>query len=363
VEVHVPTTTIVPDQPHLYAGGWSLVTADFNNDGRLDLAGGYGKEIKVWLGNGDGTFRRGSNATQNYFSSGGISYGDFNGDGNEDLVFQADFNGPPTQFQVNLGDGDGRFRFGSRFGHFTNGGFDSRIVVGDFNGDGKLDIATPQEPEVAVFLGNGDGTFQRRKNYPPRGAFDVVEGDFNGDGKLDLVLIRTIKANSWALDIVLGNGDGTFQKPRTITEFSTGGCDSGPGLLVSDFNSDGNLDIAFCDRTRIGVVLGNGDGTFQNPVFYSVLDKGSPFEFSFAAGDFNSDGNADLVASYPVSDTRYQFALFLGKGDGTFQQRRIVKLEADYFGEMGIVSGDFNSDGLLDFVLVLPSAAAVFTQK
>jgi hypothetical protein len=355
VEVHVPTTTMVLNRPHVYIGGYSTLIADFNNDGKPDLAGGYGEEeIPVWLGEGDGTFQRGSIATQNYFSSGGIAYGDFNGDGNADLVFQAGPFGPPTQLQVNLGDGNGKFHLGSRFGNFVAGGSFSEISVGDFNRDGKLDIAAGEDPSPSVFLGNGDGTFQPRKRYQPRGASVPITGDFNGDGKLDLVAIL-----SHQLYLLLGNGDGTFQKPIKLSA-SIESCGFGPTLFVDDFNGDGNLDLAFCDKARIGILLGRGDGTFEEPVFYAT---GSVF-YTVGVGDFNSDGKTDLLVSRQVNQ-RGQLLLFLGNGDGTFQGGRLIKLPENYYGETGVLATDFDSDGLLDFALQLPSgvSAAVYTQK
>ncbi len=355
VEVHVPTTTMVLNRPHVYIGGYSTLIADFNNDGKPDLAGGYGEEeIPVWLGEGDGTFQRGSISTDNYYPTGGIAYGDFNGDGNADLVFEAGPFGPPFQLQVNLGDGNGKFRMGSRFGNFLSGDNFAKISVGDFNQDGKLDIATPEDPSPSLFLGNGDGTFQPRKRLPLRGAGVPITGDFNGDGRLDLV--ATLEGR---LYLLLGNGDGTFQKPRKIGA-SYADCSFGPELFVDDFNGDGNLDLAFCDKARIGILLGRGDGTFEEPVFYAT---GSVF-YTVGVGDFSSDGKTDLLVSRQVNQ-RGQLLLFLGNGDGTFQGGRLIKLPENYYGETGVLAADFDSDGLLDFALQLPSgvSAAVYTQK
>ena len=119
-------------------------------------------------------------------------------------------------------------------------------------------------------------------------------------------------------------------------------------MLVSDFNGDGKSDLAFCTQTSIGILLRNGDGTFQKPVFYRV---GSQSNFSFAAGDFNSDGTTDLIVSHTGPD--YRFSILFGNGDGTFPPPSVIKLPPpkDGNGELGIITGDFNADGLLDFVL------------
>jgi hypothetical protein len=370
VEVHTSTATLVPGQPRIYSKSLPepLITSDFNNDGVLDFAAAFSFEINVMLGNGDGTFRHRSFATRNYVETGAIASGDFNGDGNADLVFAADPKGPPFQLEVRLGNGDGTFRGGSRFGHFPIV-YSSDLVVGDFNDDGKLDVVSiqPADQTLLLFLGNGNGTFQHAKNYPPpdNGApVELVAGDFNGDGKLDLVVESFNGQRLGLLSLFVGNGDGTFQKPRKITGVSPGSCGFGHTLQVSDFNGDGILDVAYCDPTtnvvRIGVLLGNGDGTFQKPVYYSV---GPPLTLGgFAAGDFNSDGKTDLLVSHFVNP-KGELLLFLGTGDGTFQKEKVIKPPRGYFGEEGVVPGDFNSDGLLDFMLQLPGEVAVYTQR
>ncbi len=364
VEVHVPTTTIDPDEPHLYIPRQygevsSLQAADFNNDGILDFAiadaAGY---INIRLGEGDGSFDYASTASLTYwplaFGLKSTAYGDFDGDGNLDLVFLASFGKlNPTGVGVNLGNGDGTFRPGWRLQ-------DSSIVdmvAGDFNQDGKLDLIAGDCCLNSVLLGNGDGTFQRREYaYRSGNADDRIAGDFNGDGKLDLAFLN-YDGRYVSVAIELGNGDGIFQKPRIVTTAASAPCAIGLPFLISDFNGDGKLDIAFCTLTSIGVLLANGDGTFQKPVFYGVNFRGIGFgSFSFTAGDFNSDGKTDLIVSHNgVYNGRggldNQFSILLGNGDGTFQPKSIIHLAKYANGEAGMVTGDFNSDGLLDFAM------------
>ena len=140
---------------------------------------------------------------------------------------------------------------------------------------------------------------------------------------------------------------------------------------MSDFNHDGKADLAYCEDDypksvgRLWVALGNGDGTFRKPTSITV----HPYlgTFSFAVGDFNSDGKTDLIANYitSINPVRAQTDLFLGNGYGTFQPKKIINLPGEpfYNAEEGIVPGDFNSDGLLDFISQAPGEVDVFAQK
>jgi hypothetical protein len=190
-----------------------------------------------------------------------------------------------------------------------------------------------------------------------------VAGDFNGDGNLDLIVDTT----GVGLQIMLGNGDGTFQSPQTVVRPRRGesfGCGLvAVPVVVNDFNGDGKLDVAYCSGSyaQIGVVLGNGDGTFKKPVYYHAGSNNSTW--TFAAGDFNSDGATDFIVWY-FKDWPHglTFAILKGNGDGTFQREATVALPENVE-EFGIVPGDFNSDGLLDFIMLPNGGLRVYTQK
>jgi hypothetical protein len=358
VEVHTPTTTIVASYPASYNFGWyALLPADFNNDNILDLLGPGPQGIDLRLGNGDGTFRFGSIAGRNYRSPFGIVYGDFNGDGNLDIAYvSGDSNnlGTGKQIVVMLGDGTGKFTLGSTLTSWRGFSF---LAVGDFNGDGKLDIAAAQGTTLGIYLGNGDGSFSPFKTYPFPGSGNgkyaagdaIVAADFNSDGKLDLLTLDQYGD----MYVLFGKGDGTFGSPPTLITSYPVGCDT--FLQVSDFNGDGTPDIAFCTREQIGILIGNGGGTFQSPVFYPASSS-----FEFATGDFLSDGKTDIVIS---RNDNNQFLLLPGNGDGTFQTEQSIGLPVTANGELGLAVGDFNRNGLLDFGLVLPNGTTeIFTQ-
>ena len=264
-----------------------------------------------------------------------------------------------------LGDGHRKFRLGSRLRDFNGFGL---TATGDFNGDGNLDLVT-KGYRFTIFLGNGDGTFQHFKNYPYRLLTEqILVGDFNNDGKLDLILMQEPMVNNnnhgIAFYFLQGNGDGTFRRPQRIASFPSvnscaGGGSGNSTAQLSDFNGDGTLDLAFCnDLGQVGILLGNGDGTFQPEVFYTANTNGG---FAYVIGDINSDGTADLLISqFPAIDTQ-SFAVLLGKGNGSFEAAQVL-LTGGPFADTGMLAGDFNADGLLDFVYLNGLGMELFLQ-
>lgn len=239
----------------------SVVLADVNGDGNLDVVESGSDATSVLLGNGDGTFQP-SIATP--MTIGLFALGDVNGDGMLDIAstYYPDNTGP---VYVALGNGDGTFQAQSAVAT----GFDHpyATAAADVNGDGSLDLVVANTGQyaggntVSILLGNGDGTFQQRTDYGTGvSPFDVAVADLNGDGKLDLA---TANADSNSASVLLGNGDGTFQAQAT---YATG---SYPfAISVGDLDGNGIPDLAMTNyqNNSVSVLKGNGDGTFQAQV-------------------------------------------------------------------------------------------------
>ena len=207
-----------------------MITADFNRDGKADLAIGTPSGLVVELGKGDGTF------TQSFSGPGGaplLATADLNQDGKLDIV-----GGGGNGTWVLLGNGDGTFQppLSVVSGHAT-----FFVAIADFNLDGKPDLVVVNNEGTTLYLGNGDGTFQTGLVISPAQA-SVVAGDFNRDGKPDLILGYDQGGTAVFL---LGNGDGTFQSPVPLPTVPVGPVEE-PGievLSVGDFNNDGKLDL------------------------------------------------------------------------------------------------------------------------
>ena len=361
VEVHepMPTMSSTSDYVYDYYLGFQNGIADFSNNNFLDLAvasggSGYSTIISDLMNNGDGTFGAGWALTdkQYPFANGGV-FGDFNNDGNIDYLYMPgkSIQETPAPLAVSFGNGDGTFRTGPSFGYFGDslGPVVPDVVVGDFNQDGTLDVAaTLGFGHLGLFFGNGDGTFTESQTTYIEQNGGFVVGDFNGDGRLDLLGAAEESTGptttQYALNIFFGNGDGTFQSAQRILVIPKPLVDLiGPNYVVTDFNKDGSLDIAFSNFAgQIGILLNKGDGTFQPPTYYSV---GEEFWFAFAVGDFNSDGNTDIIVQQNLTSTK--FTVLLGNGDGTFEKPRTVN--AGGYPGTALTVADFNNDGLLDF--------------
>ncbi len=221
-------------------GVFPVAVGDFNGDGILDLASAGGFYLITWLGSGDGTFTQMPITGSTYFPADSfysMAVGDFNADGNADIGAVYLGGAPIT---ILLGNGDGTFTKGSQI----SANVVYSLALGDFNGDGKLDLAAPASNSIAIFLGNGDGTFQAANGSPiPVGLSPnrVEIGDFNGDGIADLFVDCATSLTD--VFILLGNGDGTF----TLTSTGSLRLPCCSNTVVGDFNGDDVSDFASSD--------------------------------------------------------------------------------------------------------------------
>ena len=287
-ETVAPTITIllgdgggrfVPGQNFATVPANKLRTADLNNDGKADLlATSYsGGSVLAYLGNGEGTFGPPLSTT---VPDGDLwqTIGDLNGDRIPDVAvarFESD------ACRILIGNGDGTF---TNAGDLHTGNGPQSPVISDFNGDGHADIVVSNTfgDTFGVYLGNGDGTFQTPITTPAPGALYSAAADVNGDGKVDLVVA------SLTTKLFLGNGDGTFQTPQNLLS------EYGP-TQVADIDGDGKFDVAVTSEySNIEIVRGKGNGTFGTPI---IFPTGSEFVGEFIVQDLNGDGQPDIAAT------------------------------------------------------------------
>ena len=380
--------------------------ADLNGDGKADAVGVYNGSMLVYISNGDGTFAPGVsyNLEASSVNAPVIAFGDFNGDHNPDVVVAFSDNTNAGHEVAFLGNGNGTFQTAKSS---TGVNFSGPVAVGDFNGDGKLDLSVGSDASCStctgsastyVQLGNGDGTFQA-----PILAFSgmgpMIAADLNGDGKLDLIL----QGDSTVARIYLGNGDSTFSNANNYIMSQS----QGLGVAVADFNLDGKLDIAVGNA----LLLGNGNGTFQGVPFGAIPGTGEllldrvpaavigKFDNSHAAGvavlsnrtinpssyhvyilsndgsgmlslahtytiqapgqeiaaaDLNGDGNLDLVVT-SLDTTGWSYTVLLGNGDGSFQAPVFYPQNVQSQDPL-IAVADFNNDHKADLAIAAGNA-------
>ncbi len=322
---------------------YSIISGDFNGDGKIDFAtANYGTStISVLTGNGAGVFTLATSpSTGSGTSPYSIISGDFNGDGMIDFATANSGNGT---ISVLTGNGLGTFTLATNVST-GSGTSPLSIISGDFNGDGKIDFATANSGNgtISVLTGNGLGTFTLATNVSTGAGTQpasIISGDFNGDGMIDFA---TANYGTSTISVLTGNGLGTF---TLATSPSTGTGTAPRSIISGDFNGDGKTDFASANSqdSTISVLTGNGLGTFALATNVSTGTSTTPY--SIISGDFNGDGKIDFATANTSTRT---VSVLTGNGLGTFALATSPSTGAST-GPRSIISGDFNGDGKTDF--------------
>ena len=329
----------------------TVVTADFNGDGKPDIAtANYNGSVSVLLGNGDGTFQAAQNASTSYATL-SLAVGDFNGDGKPDIATANYY----SDVKVQLGNGDGTFQDPTNIGIGSN---PMSVAVGDFNGDGKLDLGVTSntyyfdgyywgyygyyayghyEGKANVLLGDGSGGFSGPNvtdlGYAGYYGFNLATAaDINGDSRDDFVTVNEYYGN---ISVLLGDSSGFLQSTSSpyIGDYSY-------AVAAGDLNADGHTDLVSANYygANIGVFLGDGSGGFSAATTFATSSNPT----GVVLGDFTGDGKTDVVTADYWDNT---VSLLYGNGDGTVTSPVPFATGTNPY---RVAADDFNGDGWLD---------------
>jgi len=334
----------------------AIATSDLNKDGRLDVIVTTFDGVNVLLGNGDLTFR----SVTTYSAAGwtyGLAIADLNGDGQPDVITT---DAAENEICVLLNIGNGQLgpvvRYATESAPYS-------IAVADVNSDQSLDIIVANNGlsaghgSVTVALGNGDGSLRAADSYatnPPGVGSQsraVVAGDFNKDGRTDLATL--FGANS--VSILIADSHYSFQRLATYVAGNYAS-DQVVALAAADVNADGNLDLVVSGLSQIDVLLGKGDGTFQTPIGQTIP---SGLTHGIALADVNGDGTVDLIYTW-ASAAQNDIAVCFGKGDGTFQSPVLYTVGSYPY---AVIAVDLNNDQKLDLVTANASGTVAYLKN
>ena len=330
---------------------YAVVSAHLTNSGHLDLAlADYVSDtVSILLGNGNGSFQKPLKFSLPAPIA--LAAGDFNGDGKEDLVVIESGGTGESLLVVFLGNGDGTFR---KAGTGTLGVYSANIAVADFNGDGNLDVAVANRGfnapgSVMVFFGDGKGNVTDRTTYTMAGGpWGIVAGDLNSDHHPDLAVALDL---SGSVAVLLNDGTGKFRKP---VSYPIRG--SGVDVKIADLRNDGKQDLVVADAAEgMDILLNNGDGTFGKSTTYPPCSQCANAPVACTVADFNLDGKLDVACAVNFG---YSF-FYYGKGNGTFKPAIAIKETIQGYGGFSIAAGDFNNDQAPDLAIPIQNYGEV----
>ena len=324
---------------HAGQAPYQAAATQLTNSGNLDLvmADYLSDQIVVLLGKGDGTFQKPIKFS--IPAPVALAVGDFNGDGKEDLAVVEYGGTGQSTITILLGDGTGKFR---QSASYPSGVETTGVAAADFNGDGHQDVAVANNAgNVMVFFGTGKGTLKKPASYVLPGhtiPYGIAAGDLNGDHSPDLAVAED---GDGSVAVLLNDGTGKFLKPVT---YNAGGGEV-VDVKIADLRDDGKQDLVVANfsLSAIGVLLNQGDATFAPVKLYHP----QCYADAVVIADLNLDGHLDLAVAAQQGNT----ALLYGKGDGTFGAPVTIKDEIGTNGGYSIVAGDFKNDGAPDLAI------------
>jgi len=331
-----------------YRGGqrpYEVIATQLTGSGNLDLvvADYLSNQMVVLPGNGDGTFQ--NPLKFSVPAPIGLAVGDLNNDGKQDLVVVESGGTGTGALAVFLGDGNGKFTRKASYQVGSQAGF---ATVGDFDGDGKVDVAETDQGDgsegvLRVFRGAGNGTLLKPTVYKiPHTPGAIAASDLNGDKHTDLAIVQYATGS---VGVLINDGNGKFGKPAT---YNAGGGEV-IDVKIADLNRDGFNDLAAVNASKnvIAILLNQGDGTFKAAKFYPTgVPHGGGVE-ALVIADFNLNGKLDIAAVNNFGDA----ALLYGNGNGTFQQAIPIKDGVGSNSAFSIAAGDFDNDGAPDLAV------------
>ncbi len=345
----------------------SITSADFNGDGKPDLAtaNGGSDNITIFINNGNGAYSTGVDYSNNIGSHPwSITSADFNSDGKPDL---ATANGGKGNITIFTNNGDGTFGTGitTRAPSYSN--WHRSIISADFNSDGKPDLATANtgDNKINVYLNNGNGNFINSTNYsvPCQDPSSITSADFNGDGKPDLV---TYEQEHSTLCVLTNNGGNSFigtTNPQPDIGYSQN------NIISTDFNGDSKTDLIVTSHkydggnttTMVNILNGIGNSTFGVGASYQMSLDSYTYNNSITTNDFNGDGKPDIATQKMTWDENnywsYNTVIIPNNGDNTFGLG--ITYPSTYGWQNSIISNDFNSDGKDDLAYISGSTINV----